>query len=66
MDLEEGQIYEGSVSLMGEEGPLRNWLVIAPLADTAAARQVYRTAYHQYAQGLLGLRRDAGRRVLGR
>lgn len=30
MDLEEGQIYEGSVSLMGEEGPLRNWLVIAP------------------------------------
>lgn len=30
MDLEEGQIYQGSVSLMGEEGPLRHWLVIAP------------------------------------
>lgn len=30
MDLEEGQIYEGRVSLMGEEGPLRHWLVIAP------------------------------------
>lgn len=30
MDFEEGQIYEGSVSLMGEDGPLRHWLVIAP------------------------------------
>lgn len=30
MDLQEGQVYEGSVSLMGEEGPLRHWLVIAP------------------------------------
>lgn len=30
MNLEEGQIYEGSVSLMGDEGPLRTWLVIAP------------------------------------
>jgi hypothetical protein len=30
MDFEEGQIYEGRVSLMGEEGPLRNWLVVAP------------------------------------
>jgi hypothetical protein len=30
MSLLEGQIYEGEVSLMGDAGPLRRWLVVAP------------------------------------
>jgi hypothetical protein len=30
MNLLEGEIYEGEMSLMGEEGPLRRWLVVAP------------------------------------
>jgi hypothetical protein len=34
MNLQEGQIYEGHVSLMGEEGPTRKWLVVAPFGKT--------------------------------
>lgn len=34
MNLREGQIYVGHVSLMGEEGPTRKWLVIAPFGKT--------------------------------
>jgi hypothetical protein len=30
MNLLEGEIYEGELSLMGDEGPLRRWLVVAP------------------------------------
>lgn len=34
MNLKEGQIYEGNVSLMGEEGPRHKWLVVAPFGKT--------------------------------
>lgn len=30
MELEEGQIYEGSLSISGGDGPFRRWLVVAP------------------------------------
>lgn len=30
MHIEEGQVYEGGVSLSGEAGPFRRWLVVAP------------------------------------
>jgi hypothetical protein len=32
--LQEGQVYEGHVSLSGGEGPLRRWLVVAPFGKT--------------------------------
>jgi len=34
MKLEEGQIYEGDVSLSGELGPHRVWIVVAPFGRT--------------------------------
>lgn len=34
MNLQEGQIYEGRVSLTGGEGPLHRWLVVAPFGKT--------------------------------
>lgn len=30
MELEEGQIYEGNLSISGGDGPFRRWLVVAP------------------------------------
>lgn len=30
MELEEGQIYEGTLSISGGDGPFRRWLVVAP------------------------------------
>lgn len=30
MKLQEGQIYEGRISLSGAQGPVRHWLVVAP------------------------------------
>jgi hypothetical protein len=34
MKLQEGQVYEGRISLTGGEGPLRRWLVVAPFGKT--------------------------------
>lgn len=34
MQLEEGQVYEGGISLSGGEGPFRRWLVVAPFGKT--------------------------------
>lgn len=34
MLLEEGQIYEGGISLSGDDGPFRRWLVVAPFGKT--------------------------------
>lgn len=34
MQLEEGQIYEGGISLSGDDGPFRRWLVVAPFGKT--------------------------------
>lgn len=34
MQLEEGQIYEGGISLSGGDGPYRRWLVVAPFGKT--------------------------------
>lgn len=34
MQLEEGQIYEGGISISGGDGPLRRWLVVAPFGKT--------------------------------
>ena len=34
MQLEEGQIYEGGISLSGGDGPFRRWLVVAPFGKT--------------------------------
>lgn len=34
MQLEEGQIYEGDISLSGSEGPHRRWIVISPFGRT--------------------------------
>jgi len=34
MELKEGQIYEGHVSLSGAEGPMRRWIVVAPFNKT--------------------------------
>lgn len=33
MELQEGQIYKGGISLMGDEGPYRSWLVVAPFGN---------------------------------
>jgi hypothetical protein len=34
MQLEEGRIYEGGISLTGGDGPFRRWLVVAPFGKT--------------------------------
>lgn len=34
MQLEEGQVYEGGISLSGDDGPFRRWLVVAPFGKT--------------------------------
>jgi hypothetical protein len=34
MELQEGEVYEGRISLTGGEGPLHRWLVIAPFGKT--------------------------------
>jgi hypothetical protein len=34
MELEEGQIYEGSLSISGGDGPFRRWLVVSPFGKT--------------------------------
>lgn len=34
MQLEEGQIYEGGISLSGDDGPFRRWLVVAPFGKS--------------------------------
>lgn len=34
MELEEGQIYEGNLSISGGDGPFRRWLVVSPFGKT--------------------------------
>lgn len=34
MELEEGQIYEGTLSISGGDGPFRRWLVVSPFGKT--------------------------------
>jgi hypothetical protein len=34
MNIEEGQIYEGTISLTGSEGRQRRWIVVAPFGKT--------------------------------
>lgn len=34
MKLEEGQVYEGTISISGGEGPFRRWIVVAPFGKT--------------------------------
>lgn len=34
MELEEGQIYEGTLSISGGDGPHRRWLVVSPFGKT--------------------------------
>jgi len=34
VDLQEGQIYEGTISISGDVGPLRKWIVVAPSGKT--------------------------------
>ena len=34
MQLEEGQIYEGGISISGGDGPFRRWLVVSPFGKT--------------------------------
>lgn len=34
MQFEEGQIYEGGISISGGDGPFRRWLVVAPFGKT--------------------------------
>ncbi|MBI5042190.1 MAG: hypothetical protein HZB57_13595 [Gammaproteobacteria bacterium] len=34
MQLEEGQVYEGGISLSGGDGPFRRWLVVSPFGKT--------------------------------
>ena len=34
MKLEEGQIYEGNLSISGGDGPFRRWLVVSPFGKT--------------------------------
>lgn len=34
MQLEEGQIYEGSISISGDDGPFRRWIVVSPFGKT--------------------------------
>ena len=34
VNLQEGQIYEGSISLTGHEGQTRRWIVVAPFGKT--------------------------------
>lgn len=34
MELEEGQIYEGALSISGGDGPFRRWLVVSPFGKT--------------------------------
>lgn len=34
MELEEGQIYEGTLSISGSDGPFRRWLVVSPFGKT--------------------------------
>jgi hypothetical protein len=34
MQLEEGQIYEGGISISGGDGPFRHWLVVSPFGKT--------------------------------
>lgn len=36
MKLEEGQIYRGGVSVSGEAGPEREWIIVAPFGKTHA------------------------------
>ena len=34
MQLEEGQIYEGGISISGGDGPFRRWMVVSPFGKT--------------------------------
>lgn len=34
MQLQEGQVYEGTISISGDEGPFRRWIVVAPFGKT--------------------------------
>lgn len=34
MNLQEGQVFEGRLSLTGAEGPMRRWLIVAPFGKT--------------------------------
>ncbi|MBU1190083.1 MAG: hypothetical protein KKA36_00770 [Gammaproteobacteria bacterium] len=34
MQLEEGQVYEGGISISGDDGPFRRWLVVSPFGKT--------------------------------
>lgn len=34
MQLEEGQLYEGTISISGGDGPFRRWIVVSPFGKT--------------------------------
>ena len=34
MQLQEGQVYEGTISISGDDGPFRRWIVVAPFGKT--------------------------------